>query len=103
MQWREHHYDRFYDLVITSYSIHYTKLYDNAKQLPNYVEAVESALGVDQLKLITTGGNSYEAEREQWNDANNLLTVKPGVVIGYERNVYTNEKYDKAGIRNNFV
>ena len=36
---------------------------------------------------------------EQWNDANNLLTVKPGVVIGYERNVYTNEKYDKAGIK----
>lgn len=71
----------------------------NARQLPNYMEAVGSALGVDQLQLITTGGNSYEAEREQWNDANNLLTVKPGVVIGYERNVYTNEKYDKAGIK----
>lgn len=70
----------------------------SAKQQPNYIEAVESALGIDQLKFITTGGNSYEAEREQWNDANNLLTVKPGVVIGYERNVYTNEKYDKAGI-----
>ena len=71
----------------------------NAKQLPSYIGAIESALGVDQLKMITTGGNSYEAEREQWNDANNLLTVKPGVVIGYERNVYTNEKYDKAGIK----
>ncbi len=69
-----------------------------AKQLPNYLMALETALGVDQLKLITTGGNSYEAEREQWNDANNVLTVKAGVVIGYERNVYTNEKYDKAGI-----
>ncbi|MGL5334203.1 MAG: arginine deiminase family protein, partial [Aeromonas veronii] len=22
----------------------------------------------------------------------------PGVVVGYERNTYTNEKYDKAGI-----
>ncbi len=69
-----------------------------AKQLPDYRSALETALKVDQLKLITTGGNSYEAEREQWNDANNVLTVKPGVVIGYERNVYTNEKYDKAGI-----
>ncbi|CAH1537033.1 Arginine deiminase [Vibrio rotiferianus] len=64
----------------------------------NYLHAIESALGLDQLKIITTGGDSYEAEREQWNDANNVLTVKPGVVIGYERNVYTNEKYDKAGI-----
>ncbi|MCS0187311.1 arginine deiminase [Vibrio alginolyticus] len=65
----------------------------------NYLHAIESALGLDQLKIITTGGDSYEAEREQWNDANNVLTVKPGVVIGYERNVYTNEKYDKAGIK----
>ena len=64
----------------------------------NYLSAIEGALGLDQLKIITTGGDNYEAEREQWNDANNVLTVKPGTVIGYERNVYTNEKYDKAGI-----
>ncbi|CAM3881442.1 arginine deiminase [Vibrio aquimaris] len=68
------------------------------EQVPSYTHAIEQALGVDYLKIITTGGNNYEAEREQWNDANNVLTVKPGVVIGYERNVYTNEKYDKAGI-----
>ena len=64
----------------------------------NYLSAIEGALGLDQIKIITTGGDNYEAEREQWNDANNVLTVKPGTVIGYERNVYTNEKYDKAGI-----
>ncbi|MEZ8857838.1 arginine deiminase [Vibrio atlanticus] len=64
----------------------------------NYLTAIEDALHLDQLKIITTGGDNYEAEREQWNDANNVLTVKPGTVIGYERNVYTNEKYDKAGI-----
>jgi len=64
----------------------------------NYLSAIEGALGLDKLKIITTGGDNYEAEREQWNDANNVLTVKPGTVIGYERNVYTNEKYDKAGI-----
>ncbi|NOH85225.1 arginine deiminase [Vibrio sp. 03-59-1] len=69
-----------------------------AEESHSYMSAIESALGIDQLKIITTGGDSYEAEREQWNDANNVLTVKPGVVIGYERNVYTNEKYDKAGI-----
>ncbi|PJC85918.1 arginine deiminase [Vibrio sp. HA2012] len=71
----------------------------DVKAMPNYMQAIELALGLDQLKIITTGGDSYEAEREQWNDANNVLTVKPGTVIGYERNVYTNEKYDKAGIK----
>jgi len=64
----------------------------------SYIHTIENALQVDKLNLITTGGDSFEAEREQWNDANNVLTVKPGVVVGYERNTYTNEKYDKAGI-----
>lgn len=69
-----------------------------AKQQDSYIHTIERALHVDKLNLITTGGDSFEAEREQWNDANNVLTVRPGVVIGYERNTYTNEKYDKAGI-----
>lgn len=69
------------------------------EKVPSFIHAIEEALGLDYLKIITTGGDSYEAEREQWNDANNVLTVKPGVVIGYERNVYTNEKYDQAGIK----
>ncbi|WP_264769280.1 arginine deiminase family protein, partial [Klebsiella pneumoniae] len=43
------------------------------EQVPSYLHAIEQALGVDYLKIITTGGNSYEAEREQWNDANNVL------------------------------
>ncbi len=69
-----------------------------ATQQSSYITTIEKALQVDKLNLITTGGDNFEAEREQWNDANNVLTVKPGVVIGYERNTYTNEKYDKAGI-----
>ncbi len=70
----------------------------NVKEEGYFVTAIEKALGVGQLNLITTGGDSFEAEREQWNDANNVLTIRPGVVVGYERNTYTNEKYDKAGI-----
>ena len=70
----------------------------NFKQENYFVHAIERALGVNQLNLITTGGDNFNAEREQWNDANNVLTIKPGVVIGYQSNTYTNEKYDKAGI-----
>ena len=70
----------------------------NVKQENNFVHAIEKALGIGQINLITTGGDNFNAEREQWNDANNVLTVKPGVVIGYQSNTYTNEKYDKAGI-----
>ncbi|MGF1769649.1 arginine deiminase [Enterovibrio makurazakiensis] len=69
------------------------------KEADYFLHAIEKALELPQLNIITTGGDSFEAEREQWNDANNVLTVRPGVVIGYEGNVYTNEKYDKAGIK----
>lgn len=62
------------------------------------LHAIEKALDITEVRLITTGGDAFEAEREQWNDANNVLTIRPGVVIAYDRNVWTNEKYDKAGI-----
>ena len=48
--------------------------------------------------MITTGGDEFEAEREQWDDGNNLVALEPGVVIAYERNTYTNTKLRKAGI-----
>ena len=63
------------------------------------VTLLEEALSVTEIRFITTGGDVFEAEREQWNDANNVLTLRPGVVVGYDRNLSTNEKYDKAGIK----
>ncbi len=63
-----------------------------------FFKALEKALAVDRLRLIPTGGDKYAAEREQWHDANNVLTVKPGTVITYERNVRTIEKMQQAGI-----
>lgn len=68
------------------------------KQIDCFLHAIEKALDLPELNLITTGGDIFEAEREQWHDANNVLTLRPGVVIAYEGNQLTNEKYDKAGI-----
>jgi len=63
-----------------------------------FVEVVAAALRVAKLRVIATGGDTYEAEREQWDDGNNLLAVEPGVVIGYDRNVYTNTRLRHAGV-----
>jgi arginine deiminase len=60
--------------------------------------AIAAALGVDRVRVFTTGGDELEAEREQWDDGNNVLAVEPGVVVAYERNVDTNTKLRKAGI-----
>ncbi len=62
-----------------------------------FLSVLQQALGVEKLRVIATGGDAYEAEREQWDDGNNLLAIEPGVVIAYDRNVYTNTLLRKAG------
>jgi arginine deiminase len=64
----------------------------------NVIDALKHALGVGDLRLIPTGGDLFESEREQWNDGNNLLCLEPGVVIAYDRNVDTNTRLRKEGI-----
>jgi arginine deiminase len=63
-----------------------------------FTTVVAEALGLKSLRVIATGGDRYEAEREQWDDGNNVVAVEPGVVIGYDRNVYTNTLLRRAGI-----
>lgn len=63
-----------------------------------FTAVVAQALGLKSLRIIATGGDRYEAEREQWDDGNNVVAVEPGVVIGYDRNVYTNTLLRRAGI-----
>jgi arginine deiminase len=62
------------------------------------VDALAGALGVEQIRVIPTGGDPFGSEREQWDDGNNLLCLEPGVVIAYDRNVDTNTRLRKAGI-----
>ena len=64
----------------------------------HFVDVVGEAIGVKKLRAVPTGGDSFEAEREQWDDGNNVLALAPGVVMGYDRNVYTNTLLRKAGI-----
>lgn len=63
-----------------------------------FIEVVAEAMGLPKIRTVATGGDAYEAEREQWDDGNNLLCIAPGVVMAYNRNVYTNTLLRKAGI-----
>jgi arginine deiminase len=60
--------------------------------------AIAGALDVPRLRLFETCGDEYEAEREQWDDGNNVLAIAPGVVVAYERNVDTNTRLRFEGI-----
>jgi arginine deiminase len=61
-------------------------------------ELMGKALGIGKMRVIETGGDSFGAEREQWDDGNNVVALEPGVVVAYERNTGTNTALRKAGI-----
>ncbi|NVH76744.1 arginine deiminase [Paraburkholderia sp. JPY432] len=63
-----------------------------------FVDVVAEAMGIKSLRIVETGGNAFAAEREQWDDGNNVVCIEPGVVIGYDRNTYTNTLLRKAGV-----
>jgi len=63
-----------------------------------FLDTVKESLGLKTLRVIETGGNSWQAEREQWDDGNNVVALEPGVVVAYDRNTYTNTLLRKAGI-----
>ena len=74
-----------------------TKLNIRREDKP-FLDVVGEALGLSKLRVVETGGNSFAAEREQWDDGNNVVCIEPGVVVGYDRNTYTNTLLRKAGV-----
>lgn len=61
---------------------------------------LEKYLHIDKVTLIKCGGGKrIPAEREQWSDGANLLTIRPGVAIAYDRNHVSNEVFRQAGIK----
>ncbi len=51
-----------------------------------------------EVNFIYSGNAEYPYdEREQWTDACNVVAVREGVVLGYDRNHKTNDAFRKAG------
>ena len=64
----------------------------------SFLSAVADALKVKKLNVVETGGDEYQMQREQWDDANNTVALEPGVVVSYERNTYTIARMRQAGV-----
>ncbi len=64
----------------------------------SFVDAVADALKIKKLNIVETGGDEYQMQREQWDDANNTVALEPGVVVSYERNTFTISKMRQAGV-----
>jgi arginine deiminase len=70
----------------------------DVREEKDLLSAVADALGVRKLHVVTTGGDTYQQEREQWDDGNNVVALEPGVVVAYERNTFTIAKMRNAGV-----
>ncbi len=64
----------------------------------SFIDEVKEACGIAELRIVTTGGDEFEAERNQWDDGNNVVALSPGTIVCYERNEATNAKLAAAGI-----
>jgi arginine deiminase len=63
-----------------------------------FVDVVARSLGLSELRVIATGGDVYQSERQQWDSGNNAVALEPGVVFTYDRNTLTNTLLRKAGV-----
>ncbi|MBQ4251558.1 MAG: arginine deiminase, partial [Erysipelotrichaceae bacterium] len=60
---------------------------------------LSKVLHIDAIDLIKCGGNDYiSAQREQWNDGSNTLSLAPGKILVYERNEITNSLLRSHGL-----
>lgn len=63
-------------------------------------KTLEDALHVDNIQFIPTGnGDAIDGAREQWNDGSNTLTIRPGVVVTYDRNYVSNQLLREHGVK----
>jgi arginine deiminase len=74
---------------------------------PRIFESIEALLtdisindlhSKEEVRFIYSGNNTFPFDaREQWTDSCNLLALKEGVVLGYDRNDKTVEAFQQSG------
>ena len=73
------------------------RYFDNLEDL--LIDISENDLGSkERVRFIYSGNNEFPFDaREQWTDSCNVLALKEGVVLGYDRNDKTTEAFRKNG------
>ena len=88
--------------MLPSYTIepgdHDKELHITAHAPDEMHQVIAASLGLASINVLTATQDVRAAEREQWDDGCNVLAVRPGVVVAYERNVTTNTHLRKNGI-----
>ncbi len=78
----------------------YVEVHDrdgSEREYPSISEFIKKEVN-DKMEFILSGsGISPYQEREQWTDGCNLVAIRPGVALTYDRNPYTEMAFKTAG------
>lgn len=73
--------------------------FDNLEDLLTDISKTDLK-SAEKVKFIYSGDNEFPFDlREQWTDSCNVLALKEGVVVGYDRNDKTTNAFKKAGFK----
>src|SRR5690606_7657251 len=71
--------------------------FDNLEDLLTDI-SIRDLKSEEPVQFVYSGNNEFPFDsREQWTDSCNLLALKEGVVLGYDRNNKTNEAFRSLG------
>jgi len=60
-------------------------------------EFIQKEINPNMEFILSGNGVSPYQEREQWTDGCNLVTIRPGVALTYDRNPHTEQAFRSAG------
>ncbi|TAF67741.1 MAG: amidinotransferase [Cytophagales bacterium] len=100
--------ETFYQKTDADEALHVRiKQYEKGRKKPKNFKSIKDLLKNisfedfrcnDEVKFIYSGNREFPfASREQWTDSCNVLALKEGVVVGYDRNTKTAEAFKKYG------
>ena len=89
------------ELVISQFTfengLEKSRLFENLEDLLDNISKVDLKSEKETI-FVYSGNNEFPyGAREQWTDSCNLLALKEGVAIGYDRNDKTSEAFEMAG------
>jgi arginine deiminase len=89
-----------YQPIVTDGLASYVEVYaqhGSVRKYPSIQDFIHQEINHEMAFIPAGGGISPYQEREQWTDACNLLAVRPGVALAYDRNLRTARTLEQFG------
>src|SRR5688572_5570661 len=78
----------------------YVEVFDKdgcVREYSSISEFIKQEINSKMQFILSGNGKSPYQEREQWTDGCNLVTIRPGVALTYDRNPFTEEAFKASG------